>query len=266
MPTQTEVLSWRGRDAVDRDGAKIGTIDQIYLDNETEQPEWVTVRTGMLGRRTSFVPLSGADLAGDAVRLPYERTQIEQAPGIDPEANLSPEEETNLYRHYGLDYGAGLSSGVVGGEGLGGTDRDAPQGAVGHDTSGPTTDSAMTRSEEELRIGTTRQEAGRARLRKYVETEQVTETVPVERERAVVEREPITDANIGRAMDGPAISEEEHEVVLTEEQVVAEKQAVPKERVRLDTETVTEQQEVSETLRKERIDVDGDVEGGRGSR
>jgi uncharacterized protein (TIGR02271 family) len=136
-------------------------------------------------------------------------------------------------------------------------------GTVGHDTSGPTTDEAMTRSEEELRIGTQREEAGSARLVKSVETEQVTETVPVERERAVVSREPITDANVGQAMDGPAISEEEHEVVLTEEQVVAEKQAVPKERVRLDKEVVTEEQTVSEELRKERIETEGGVEGDR---
>jgi uncharacterized protein (TIGR02271 family) len=250
MTTQMQALQWRGSDAVDRDGNKIGTIDQIYLDNETNQPEWVTVRTGMLGRRTSFVPVTGASMEGGVVHLPYERTQIEQAPNIDPEANLSPEEETNLYRHYGLDYGSELSSGV--------SDR----GAVGHDTSGPTTDEAMTRSEEELRIATTRREAGRARLRKWVETETVTETVPVERERAVVEREPITDANMGQAMDGPAISSEEHEVVLTEEQVVAEKRAVPKERIRLDKEVVTEEQQVSEELRKERIEVEGDVEGG----
>jgi uncharacterized protein (TIGR02271 family) len=136
----------------------------------------------------------------------------------------------------------------------------ASGGAVGHDVSGPETDSAMTRSEEELRVGTTREEAGSARLVKTVETETVTETVPVERERAVVQREPITDANVGRALDGPAISEEEHEVVLTAEQAVADKQAVPKERVRLDTETVVEERQVSETLAKERIEVEGDIE------
>ncbi len=140
-----------------------------------------------------------------------------------------------------------------------GADLGTSGGTVGHDTSGPTTDQAMTRSEEELRVGTQREEAGSARLVKSVETEQVTETVPVQRERAVVSSEPITDANVGQAMDGPAISEEEHEVVLTQEQVVAEKQAVPKERVRLDTETVTEEQTVTEELRKERIEAQGDV-------
>ena len=107
-------------------------------------------------------------------------------------------------------------------------------GTVGHDTSGPTTDDAMTRSEERLNVGTRSEEVGRARLRKYVVTENVTETVPVSREEVRVEREPITDANLGNAMSGPAISEEEHEVTLHAERAVVEKEAVPVERVRLD--------------------------------
>jgi uncharacterized protein (TIGR02271 family) len=130
--------------------------------------------------------------------------------------------------------------------------------AVGRDTPGPTTDDAMTRSEEELRVGTTQRERGKARLRKYVTTEQVTQTVPVQREEVRVEREPITDANLDAATSGPAISEEEHEVTLREEEPVVEKRAVPKERVRLDTETVTDERQVAEEVRKEQIEVDGD--------
>ena len=114
----------------------------------------------------------------------------------------------------------------------------------------------MTRSEEEVSVGTAERESGRARLRKYVVEEEVTKTVPVRREEVRVEREPVTDANAGAALDGPAISEEEHEVVLHEEEPVVEKRAVPKERVRLDKETVTDEQQVSETARKEQIDID----------
>ncbi len=114
----------------------------------------------------------------------------------------------------------------------------------------------MTRSEEELRVDTTQREQGRARLRKYVVTEQVQQTVPVQREELRVEREPITDANVGAATDGPAISEEEHEVVLHEEEVVIEKRAVPKERVRLGKETVIDKQTVSEEVRKEQVEAD----------
>ena len=130
-------------------------------------------------------------------------------------------------------------------------------GTVGHDTSGPTTDDAMTLSEERLNVGTRREEVGRARLRKYVVTENVTQTVPVEREEVRIEREPITDANIGNAMDGPAISEEEHEVVLHAERPVVEKEAVPVERVRLDKQIVSEQEKVSDTVRKEAVEIDG---------
>ena len=110
--------------------------------------------------------------------------------------------------------------------------------AAGDDTSGLITDVAMTRSEERVEVGTRSQEVGRARLRKYVVTEQVTKTVPVTRERAVLETEPITDVNVGAATDGPEISEEEHEVVLHEEVAVVEKVVEPVERVRLGTEEV----------------------------
>jgi uncharacterized protein (TIGR02271 family) len=144
-------------------------------------------------------------------------------------------------------------------------DQDADRTAtVGRDTSGPTTDDAMTLSEERLRVGTQTREAGRARLRKYVVTENVTQTVPVSREEVRLEREPITDANRDQAMSGPAISEEEHEVVLREERPVVEKEAVPVERVRLDTETVTDQVTVDEEVRKEQIDTD--IDGGTGVR
>src|SRR6185312_13654127 len=99
----------------------------------------------------------------------------------------------------------------------------AERGGPGRDASGPNTDDAMTVSEEQLRVGTTEREAGRVRLKKYVVEDEVTETVPVRREEVRVEREPITDANRDDALDGPDISEEEHELVLHEEEVVAEK-------------------------------------------
>jgi uncharacterized protein (TIGR02271 family) len=117
----------------------------------------------------------------------------------------------------------------------------------------------MTLSEERLSVGTRQTEAGRARLRKYVVTENVTQTVPVSHEEVRLEREPITDANIGNALDGPAISEEEHEVVLHAETPVVAKEAVPVERVRLDKTTVTEQETVTDSVRKEEIELEGDA-------
>ena len=119
----------------------------------------------------------------------------------------------------------------------------------------------MTRSEEELRVGTQTRECGRMRLRKYVVTETKQVTVPVQREEVRVEREPITDANIDAAFSGPELIESEHEVVLHEERPVVDKEVVPRERVRLDTETVTEERQVGEEVRKEQIEVDeGDTD------
>jgi uncharacterized protein (TIGR02271 family) len=188
------------------------------------------------------VPLRDAQVTGDELRVPYQKAQVKDAPSIDGDGALSHDEERSLYDHYGLDWGTSKTgSGLPEGEQTETTGRFDREDAVGHDTSGPTTDNAMTRSEEELRVGKTQSEAGRARLRKYVVTENVETTVPVEREEVRLEREPITDGNVVNATDGPAISEEEHEVVLHEEEVVAEKRAVPKERVRLDKDVEVEQ-------------------------
>jgi uncharacterized protein (TIGR02271 family) len=257
------VAAWRGRSAVDSDGEEIGTIDEIYMDAETSRPEWLAVTTGMFGSKVSFIPIAEASEANGDVQVPYDKQQVKDAPKAEADGELSQEEESGLYRHYGLDYSEARSdSGLPEGNGGHQTDRDT----VGHDTSGPTTDDAMTRSEEELRVGKTQRESGRARLRKYVVTEQVQQTVPVQREEVRLEREPITDANVGDATAGPAISEEEHEVTLHEEEVVVEKRAVPKERVRMDKQTVTDDQTVSEQVRKEQIEADGDTADTRGRR
>ena len=267
MPDIDTAQNWQGRTMVDPAGAKVGTIDAIYLDDDTGQPEWATVTTGLFGTKTTFVPLAQAQSAGDSVQVPYHKDQVTDAPNMDADRQLSQDEEAELYRHYGLDYtqnrsDSGLPTGSAGPEidpharDRDGIDDDVQDSAVGRDTSGPTTDQAMTRSEEELRVGTTQRERGRVRLRKHVTTEQVTQTVPVQREEVRLEREPITDANLDAATSGPAISEEEHEVILHEDTPVVEKRVVPRERVRLDEETVTEQRQVGDEVRKEQIEVD----------
>ncbi len=260
MPNVDTVRSWQGATMVDRDGDKVGTIESIYVDDQTGEPEWALVNTGLFGTRSTFVPIAQASASGDQVQVPYEKQLIKDAPNMDADQHLSEQEEQELWRHYGLDYGTGYAAaGTTGGTGYAGTDRaatDEDRDTVGRDVSGPTTDDAMTRSEEELRVGTETRERGRARLRKYVTTETQQVTVPVSREEVRVEREPITDANRDAATSGPAISEEEHEVTLREEEVVVDKRAVPKERVRLDTETVTEERQVAEDVRKEQIQVD----------
>ena len=263
MATIDDVKTWRGEQAHGCDGEKLGTIADIYLDRDTGEPEWAAIKTGLFGTKVSFAPLAEATHSGDGVQLPYTKDQLKDAPNAEADGELSREEEAGLYRHYGLDYSEAPSdSGLPTGHDA--TDRDLTdrettgRRTVGHDTSGPTTDDAMTRSEEELRVGTTQREAGRARLRKYVVTENVTQTVPVQREEVRIEREPITDANVGDATSGPDISDEEHEVVLHEEQPVVEKRVVPRERVRLDKDVHTDEETVSEQVRKERIEADGE--------
>ena len=237
MPDVDTVRSWQGRTMVDRDGDKLGPIEAIYVDDQTGEPEWALVNTGRFGTRASFVPIAQATpTSGDQVQVPYAKPLVKNAPDLDPDGHLSEAEEQQLWRHYGLEQATTDPA-----------DRDRA-----------TTDAAMTRSEEELGVGTQTRERGRARLRKYVVTETQQVTVPVQREEVRVEREPITDANLDAATRGRAISEDEHEVVLREEEPVVAKRAVPKERVRLETETVTEERQVADEVRKERIEVEGD--------
>ncbi len=257
MISSQEIDQVMGSTAYDSDGDKVGKIGQVYLDDETNEPAWITVNTGLFGTSESFVPVDNASFSGDRLTIAYDKDKVKDAPQVAADGHLSQEDEQALYEHYGMSYGTGTETTTTE------TDRDNTHGTVGQDTSGRNTDDAMTRSEERLRVGKASQETGQARLRKYVETENVTETVPVTKERAVLETEPITDDNRGQATEGAAISEEEHEVTLTEERPVVEKTAEPVERVRLGKEQVTEEQTVSEEVAKERITTDGDISDNR---
>jgi uncharacterized protein (TIGR02271 family) len=306
MISSDNIASLIGANVLDSDGDKIGSVGQVYLDDNDGHPSWASVKTGLFGTKESFVPLEDANWDGNDLRVAYDKDRVKDAPRVDADQHLEPSDEDELYRYYGMtasSYGTdtgftqnatdqgydtartadagtlsdrdytttdtdGAFTNATSGTGTGfasGTDTSTESytGTVGHDTSGPNTDSAMTRSEEQLHVGTERVQTGKARLRKYVVTENQQVTVPVEREEVRIEREPITDANVGAAMDGPAISEEEHEVTLSEERPVVQKEAVPVERVRLDKDVVTEQQTVNEEVRKEEITFDGDDRSGR---
>jgi uncharacterized protein (TIGR02271 family) len=169
---------------------------------------------------------------------------VKEAPTAETDGALSPDEEQRLYRHYGFGDMYGRSTTGMTGDGRG---------------RGRETDRGMTRSEEELRVGTQRTEAGQARLRKWVETEHVKQTVPVQREEARVVREPVTGADVDRGTSSRDIKEDAEEVILHEERPVVGKETVPKERVRLEKEVVNEERPVEADIRKERIDVEGDV-------
>src|SRR5215211_7628690 len=249
MIEMTHAYDWHGRDLVDRHGDKVGTVVDLYACERTDEPEWAAVRTGLFGKQVSLVPIRHAEPSRGWVRVPFDKQQVEDAPRIDPEDELSEREEAALYEHYGM---ASTEARPYSPQ----TPATGETDSVGRDVSGPTTDDAMTRSEEEVRVGAARRERGRVRLRKYVVTEHVQQTVPVRREEVRVERQPITEENVDQALSGPEISEEEHEVVLYEEQPVVEKRVVPKERVRMTKETVTDEAQVTEEVRKEQIEAE----------
>lgn len=241
---------------IDSDGQKIGKIEQIFLDDRTGEAAWATASMGLFGNSETFVPLDRAEKAEDQVQVPYSKDFVKDAPRVDAGGHLDPQQEQELYRYYELSaHGRQDDRAAAGAVGVSDTrNADGP----GHDTSGPNTDAAMTRSEEELHVGTEQQETGTVRLRKYVVTEDVETTVPVSHEEVRVEREPITEENRDQASSGPAFKEEEHEVTLHAEKPVVSKEEVPVERVRLDKETVTDEAQVDEQVRKERIDTEDD--------
>lgn len=229
-----------GSDVYDSKGDKLGKVGQVYTGAYTGEPEWVSVKTGLFGMNESLAPLHGARVEDDRLHLAHEKDTVNDAPNIDVDEDepLSGEDVQRLYDHYSVGRGDSLTD----------ADRGGWQGRGGDD--------AMTRSEERLNVDTQRQPTGTARLRKYVVTENVQQTVPVQRERATLEREPITDANRGDAYSGPDITESEHEVTLHEERPVVSKETVPVERVRLNKETVRDEQTVRGDVRREQIESD----------
>ena len=317
---QVEGLMAGSGNVLGPNGDRIGSVGTFYLDDQTDEPAWVTVNTGLFGTSETFIPLTEATVEGVDVLVPYSKEEVKNAPHIDSDGSISPEEEVTLYRYYGFAYDDGSSESVtetetmtvddgsMSGSGTSGmssgtmtdsgtstgsgtgtaewsrTDSGSGTHSGGMDSglvsdertsgtsnlsgsgSGANIDDAMTRSEERLDVGTESRSVGKARLRKYIVTETVTRQVPVSHEEVRIEREPITDANAGDALSGAELSEDEHEVTLHAEEPVISKHTEPVERVRLDTETVTDTESVSEEVRKEEIDIDvNDADIRRGS-
>ena len=247
-------------------GDTVGNIGQVYLDDSTGNPSWVTAKTGLFGTAESFVPLEGARVQGDTVVVAFDKETIKDAPRVDADGSITPAQEQELYRYYGLQ---SPGSARTDDDRSGRHDRaDLADRSAGHDTSGPNTDDAMTRSEEQLRVGTQTRESGRAVLRKYVVTEYVTQTVPVRREEVRLEHEPITDANRGDVVDQGVVTFDDDgsdvfEIVLHQEVPVVKTETVAVERVRLRKLTVTDQTTVSDDVRKEQIELDDPTQSPR---
>jgi uncharacterized protein (TIGR02271 family) len=261
---------------VDPEGSKIGKVGTVYLADDTRTPEWVTVKTGLFGHKESFVPLKGADIDDDGLHVSVAKDKVSDAPRFETDGHLSQGDSAELYRHYGLpmprsapdkDMGrrapGEMAAGQPGaGHKTGRTDKAMGTRAAGDEqaTRGGKQAAAgqqgMTRSEERLNVGTEQVESGRVRLRKYVVTEEQQVTVPVRHEEVRVVREPITDG--ARGTGHAEIGEQDQEVVLHSEKPVVNKETVEMERVRLGTETVTDEETISGKIRKEQIEVTDD--------
>ena len=222
-----------GREVFTADGDKLGRVEEIYYDTATNECEWVAVKAGFLGMKRVLVPIEGAQLHEDHVDLAYTKDQLSQAPDIDDTRLRSDDDEKVIYDHYGLEY-PGASFGSYDGS------RASDEGG------------SVVRHEEELEVGTRTVEQGRARLRKWVETEPVSEDVTLRRETAEVHREQINQVVDGEIGDGEQVVE----VELRAEEPVVSKQTIARERVSLDKDVETDVRQVSDTVRSERVEVE----------
>jgi len=256
--TRDQLLQARGRPVYGSDGSRLGEIEEIFVDHETEQPEWFALAAGSAGTKRVLVPVTGASSFEDGFRVPYGEEQLKATPEVDAD-EISQELEAQLYSHYGLEYSERRSE-----SGLpeGGMAERAPVGDVdaGSREGGPEavrteSEADIIRTEEELAVGKRPVETGRARLRKWVETEPVSVDVELQRETARVRREaidePVSDVELG---------DEEVEVPLRGEEPVVDKQAVARERITVEKDVETDRETVSDEVRRERVDIEEDVD------
>jgi stress response protein YsnF len=245
MLDNDQITQVTGREVHGPDGEKIGKAGRVYVDDQTGRPKWVSVETGLFGTRASFIPLEGASFDGERLRVPYDKSRVKGAPDLGDGDHLSPENEETLNRYYSGDGSEDLAD-----------DRDRSGHVTAGGAIGDQDDNAMTVSEEQLAVSTRAVATERVRLRKHVVTEEVMLRVTLRRERLTIDREPIAEADASEHVGGSDFTGGEQEIVLYEEIPVVQKILRPVERIRLATEVTTEEQTVSDEVRKERVEVD----------
>ncbi|WP_129656963.1 DUF2382 domain-containing protein [Rothia halotolerans] len=227
----------------DSEHSKIGTVGQVYLDDETGEPTFVTVNMGLFGTRETFVPVDATQRLDEGLIIPFSKAYIKDAPAIDADQHITPEEEREVVRYY-----------------ANGGAEDRPRSGRGGDQ--------MVAHEERLNVGTRQQEAGRAHLRKRVRTQTEQIEVPVRHEELVVERERIDPGSPEARSDAPIreAADDEEVITLRKERPVVEKETVATEKVNVGKRTVQDSKSVSAEVRKEEIDVedDGDASSAAG--
>jgi len=269
MVSDQEMSAAIGGTAYGSDGSKLGTIEAFFADDRTGAPTWVSISTGLFGTRHSIVPVADAAFADGALRIPVTADAVKSAPTMEG-AHLDPADEEALRQHYGLG-GVPPVAGPPPVEPVSTDTRPVgagPRHAAPSETAAavePPSDGAMTRSEEQLQVGTERVATTRARLVKYVVTEDVQITVPIRREEIRVEQVPLDAVDpdgTGESLEVPAGSADSSgsglpdEIILHTERPVVTVEVVPVERVRLRTELVEGQETVTEQVQRERIAVD----------
>lgn len=244
----------------DQDNEKVGTVKEIYLDDQTDQPRFATVSTGLFGMKETFVPLDAAQQIADGdLKVPFTKDFIKDAPNIDPDGHLEPSEEREIFEYYGVGHGdtANTQTPAAGGPAAGGPAAGAP--TAEDPAAAVDAGEQAVAHEERLKVGKEDQVAGKARLRKRVVTEHQQVDVPVEREELVVEREPV-DPNSPQARAGSLDDAEDTEetVTLHEERPVVDKETVATEKVNVGKRKVVDTETVEGDVRKEEIDVETD--------
>jgi uncharacterized protein (TIGR02271 family) len=267
---ETEIRHLLDCRVVGADGQEIGKVGQVYLNDSTGDPEWVTVRTGFFGVKQTFVPLVNSRRSAEEIRVPFDREMIKGAPNIDVDGRLSLEEEAELYRYYGMqptgipsqrrgERRADLTSDEIGKErsdAKGRRETATSQDMSSQERYARDGDLDMIRSEERLHVGTERRECGRVRLHKYVDTEHVQQQVPLTREEARFERQPVTG---DEALRDYPIGEDVQEFIIYEERPVVGTETTPVERMRVYRERVRREETVEGDIRKERIEVEQEI-------
>jgi uncharacterized protein (TIGR02271 family) len=237
-----------GYEVYDQAGEKIGKVDDLFVD-ENDQPEYIGVKMGFLGTRSTLIPwqLATVDEANGRIDVSVDKETAKSGPAFDDDTDITPDYENEVYSYYGLQ---GAAQGSQQERGAYGDYHYAEQSTEEED------EMRVQRTEEELRAGTREREAGGVHVRKRVRTDREQMEVPTRREEVTVDRVPVEEGEASEA----EIGEEEIRVPLTEEEVVTEKRPVAKEEIRVRKDVVEDTEVVEEDVRREEVDVDDETE------
>jgi uncharacterized protein (TIGR02271 family) len=260
---------------------KIGKVDDLFVD-EADQPEYIGVKMGFLGTRSTLIPMELARVNDERqlIEVAADKETVKEGPTFDDDREITPEFENDVYSYYGLQrsetvgnvsYGSyyydeeTAGSGTAGpgmtvGDTDDGTFREHPPAEEGvYDQSGSDLEDEdelrVQRTEEELVAGTREREAGVLNVRKRVRTDRESIVVPTRHEEVTVERVPVE----GEA-SGAEIGDDEVSIPVTEEEVVVEKRPVAKEEIRIRKDVVEDTEVVEEDVRREEVEIEDQTE------